>query len=187
MMAMVSSGSISPACRATMVAPKIVSVPSCTYTLRDLLPKFVNGYDLEVRHFSEAVLERLGTTELRLPEPVKATYHDPCQMGRYLKIVKEPREILKRIKGLELTEPDFTRGEWATCCGGGGGFEAVFPELSEILAANRVKELIATGADMIITQCPGCIMQLKHGLQKLGKENIKVLDLAQVLALALRV
>ncbi len=162
-------------------------VPSCTYALRDIVPQFVKGYDLEVKHFSEAVLESLGPVELSLPEPMKVTYHDPCQMARYLRIVTPPREILRRIKGLELVEPDFTAGEWATCCGGGAGFEAVFPELSEILATNRVKELVSTGAEAIVTQCPGCIMQLRHGLQKLGQEKIKIFDLAEVLALALRV
>ena len=70
-------------------------------------------------------------------------------------------------------------------CGGGGGFEAVFPELSEILAVNRVKELVETGAEIIVTHCPGCIMQLEDGLKKLKINNVAVLDLAQVVAMAI--
>ena len=88
-------------------------------------------------------------------------------------------------KGIELVETKFTNGDCTTCCGGGGGFEAVFPELSQILATNRAKELLDTGAELIITQCPGCIMQLKEGLKELKKTNIEVLDLAQILATAM--
>ncbi|MFC1873910.1 heterodisulfide reductase-related iron-sulfur binding cluster, partial [Chloroflexota bacterium] len=89
--------------------------------------------------------------------------------------------------GVELVEPEGTAGKWATCCGGGGGFEAVFPELSGILAVNRVKELVKTDAEIIVTQCPGCIMQLKTGLKELKVNNVKVLDLAQVVAMAMGV
>ena len=160
-------------------------VPSCTYALRDLLPRWVDGCDLEVKHFSQVVVENLDSRELRFPREVKVTYHDPCQMGRYLNIVEEPRQILKVIKGIDFVEAEWTKGEWATCCGGGGGFEAVFPELSHVLAVNRAKELADTGAQIIVTQCPGCIMQLKAGLKELKKENVEVLDMAQVVAMAM--
>jgi len=118
---------------------------------------------------------------------VKVTYHDPCQLVRYMGIVDEPRMILRAIKGIELVEPEWTKREWSTCCGGGGGFEAVFPEMSQILAVNRAKELVDTGAGIIVTHCPGCIMQLKTGLKELKAEKIEVLDLAQVVARAMGV
>jgi len=162
-------------------------VPSCTYTLRNLMPKYIEKYDLEVKHFAEVALEGIRSRELRFPREVKVTYHDPCQLGRYLGLIEQPRQILKAIKGIELVEPQWTSGEWATCCGGGGGFEAVFPELSEILAVNRAKELVDTGAQIIVTNCPGCIMQLKDGLKQLKIDNVEVLDLAQVVAMAMEV
>jgi len=157
-------------------------VPSCTYALRDLVARSIDGYDLEVKHFSQVVAENLNSRELRFPRAVKVTYHDPCQMARYLGVIEEPRRILRAIKGIELIEPNWTTGEWAACCGGGGGFEAVFPELSHVLAVNRARELADTGAEIIVTQCPGCIMQLKGGLKELKKESIEVLDMAQVVA-----
>jgi Fe-S oxidoreductase len=163
----------------------ISSVPSCTYTLRKLLPEANDGPGPEVRHFCEVVAEGLPGLRLRFPNQAKAAYHDPCQLVRYLGLVDEPRKILKAIAGLELVEPKWTRGEWATCCGGGGGFEAVFPEMSEMLAVNRTKELLETGAQIIVTQCPGCIMQLKAGLKALKAEKVEVLDLAQVVAMSL--
>ena len=165
---------------------RIISiVPSCTYTLRDLMPKYIDGYDLEVKHFVEVVAENIQSRELQFPREVRVTYHDPCQLSRFLGLTEEPRQILNAIKGIELVEPDWTNREWGTCCGGGGGFEAVFPELSEILATNRAKEMVETGAEIIVTHCPGCIMQLENGLKKIKANNVAVLDLAQVVAMAI--
>ncbi|MFC2016320.1 (Fe-S)-binding protein [Chloroflexota bacterium] len=165
---------------------RIISiVPSCTYTLRTLILNSTDGYDLEVRHFCEVVAESIPSLKLRFPKEVKVTYHDPCQMVRYLGLVEEPRRILRAIKGIELVETEWTKEEWATCCGGGGGFEAVFPELSQILAVNRAKELVETGAEIIVTHCPGCIMQLKTGLKELKVSSVEVLDLAQMVAMAM--
>jgi Fe-S oxidoreductase len=167
---------------------RIISiVPSCTYTLRNLIPKYVDGNDIEVKHFAEVVLENISSRELRFPREVKVTYHDPCQLGRYLGLIDEPRQILRAIKGIELAETDWTKGEWATCCGGGGGFEAVFPELSQILAVNRTQELVETGAEIIVTHCPGCVMQLEDGLKELKTDGAQVLDLAQIVAMAMEV
>jgi len=160
-------------------------VPSCTYTLRQLIPNSIDDYDLEVRHFCEVVAENINSLELNFPREARVTYHDPCQLVRYLGLIDEPRRILRSIKGIELVETEWTNREWATCCGGGGGFEAVFPELSQILAVNRAKELIETGAQIIVTHCPGCIMQLKTGLKELKADSIEVLDLAETVALAM--
>ena len=165
---------------------RIISiVPSCTYTLRALFSDCVEGCDIEVKHFLEVVLEGIQSRKLQFPREVKVTYHDPCQLARYLGLIEEPRQILRAIKGIELVETDWTKGEWATCCGGGGGFEAVFPELSEILATNRARELVETGAQIIVTHCPGCVMQLRDGLKELKADGVEVLDLAQVVAMAM--
>lgn len=167
---------------------RIISlVPSCTNTLRNLIPNSIDRHDLEVKHFCEVVSENISSLKLRFPREVKVTYHDPCQLVRYLGLVEEPRQILRAIKGVELVEPEWTKGEWATCCGGGGGFEAVFPELSQILAVNRAKELIETEAEIIVTHCPGCIMQLKTGLKELKASSVEVLDLAQIVAMSMEV
>ncbi len=162
-------------------------VPSCTYTLRNLVAKAVPDSGLQVKHFSQVVAERLGSLSLKFPRSVKVTYHDPCQLVRFLGIVDEPRAILKAIRGIEFVEPEWATREFATCCGGGGGFEAVFPEMSEILASNRAKELADTGADIVVTQCPGCIMQIKTGLKNIKADKVEVLDLAQVVAMAMGV
>jgi len=160
-------------------------VPYCTHALQKLFPLYVDGYNIEVRHFLEVVAERLPSLKLRFPRKLRVTYHDPCQLVRYLRLIDEPRRILNAIAGIELVEPAWTKGEWATCCGGGGGFKTVFPELSQVLAVTRVKELMETKPDIIVTHCPGCIMQLKSGMKEIKANNIEVLDLAEILARSL--
>jgi hypothetical protein len=160
-------------------------VPSCTYTLARLIPQQISGFNIEVRHFLEVVADGISSLKLNFPRQSKITYHDPCQLSRYYGLIDEPRRILNSINGIKLVETDGTCKEWSTCCGGGGGFEAIFPELSEILAIKRVKELLDTGAEIIVTHCPGCIMQIKDGLKKLNKQDIEVLDLAEVVAMSM--
>jgi heterodisulfide reductase subunit B len=160
-------------------------VPYCAHALQKLFPLYVEGDDLEVRHFLEVVAAKLPAYRLIFPRKVKAAYHDPCQLVRFLSLVEEPRRILQAIENITLVETDWTKGEWATCCGGGGGFETVFPALSQVLAVNRVTELLETGPDIIVTHCPGCVMQLKDGLKQLKNKKVEVLDLAEVIAAAM--
>jgi Fe-S oxidoreductase len=165
---------------------RIISiVPSCTYTLENLITQHIPSSKIEVLHFLEVVLKNIQSVTLKFPWKVKVTYHDPCQLSRYLNLIDEPRRIIQAIKNVEFIETDWTNREWSTCCGGGGGFEAVFPELSEILAVNRARELCDTGAEIIVTNCPGCLMQIKSGLKKLKNDTVKVLDLAQVISMAM--
>ena len=138
-------------------------VPYCAHALKKLFPLFIDGYDIEVKHFLEIVAEKIPLLKMRYPRPVRVTYHDPCQMVRYMNLIEEPRRILRSIKGITLVEPEWTRGEFATCCGGGGGFETVFPELSEVLAVNRVTELLETKPDIIITHSPAVSCSLRMG------------------------
>ena len=171
--------------KAAGVKQLIGIVPYCTHALTELFPLYIDNYDIEVKHFLEVVAADIGSLKLRFPDKVKVVYHDPCQLVRYLDLVDEPRRILRAIDGIELVEPDWTKGEWSTCCGGGGGFETVFPELSGILAVNRARELLETGAEMIVTHCPGCVMQLKDGLKELKAGGVRVLDLAEVVAMSM--
>jgi Fe-S oxidoreductase len=157
-------------------------VPSCTYALRTLFARAVPGYDIEVCHFIEEVARKVKAGQFRYPGKIKVVYHDPCQLGRFMGLVDQPRLVMRAIENVELAEPEWTSGEWSTCCGGGGGFEVVFPDMSQTLAEGRVRELVDTGADIVTTQCPGCLMQLKSGLKALKKDKIEVMDLATLLA-----
>ena len=161
-------------------------VPACTSALRDGYPKYVKNYDLKVWHLSEIVAQRLREKNIkpRLKEPLVITFHEPCQLSRYLNIIDQPREIINRIEGLELRLPDGDKcGQWSTCCGG-GGLEAFQPALAERVGIRRVKELLKTGARVIVTNCPACMMQLIKVARTL-KAEVKVLDLFEILDEAL--
>jgi Fe-S oxidoreductase len=161
-------------------------IPACTASLQNVYPQYVEGFDLKVYHFSEVVAQELKKKRLkpRYKKKLVVTYHDPCQLSRYLDIVDEPREILNNIDGLELREPDVEqRGKWSTCCGG-GGLEAASPELCERLGKRRVEELLKTGAEVIVSHCPACIMQLRTSVKKLSAD-VSVMDLVEILDQAL--
>ena len=157
-------------------------VPACTSALRDVYPKYVEGYDLQVQHVLEVAAKRLKETGIRpkVKEKLRVTYHDPCQLSRYLGITDEPRQIIKTIEGVELMEPDLEQcGKWSTCCGG-GGLEVAHPELSERLGMRRAEELLKTGADVILSNCPACDLQLTKIIKKMNA-NVAVTDLMRLL------
>jgi Fe-S oxidoreductase len=168
-------------------AKKLIGfLPACTSALRNIYPQYVDGYDLEVQHFFEIVAKRLRETQIKpkLKEKMTVTFHEPCQLSRYLNIVDAPREVMNRIEGLELREPEQEQHkQWSTCCGG-GGLEVSSPGLSERLGAKRIEELLKTGAPVIVTNCPGCMMQLANSARKLGA-NVKIWDVAEILDQAL--
>ena len=161
-------------------------VPACTSALRDVYPKYVEGYDLEVQHVLEVAAKRLEETGIkpRVKEKLAVTYHDPCQLSRYLKVTDEPRQILESIEGVELIEPDLEQfGKWSTCCGG-GGLEVTQPELSERLGMRRAEELLKTGANVVVSNCPACDLQLTKSIKNMDP-NVAVIDLVRLLDEAL--
>ena len=95
----------------------------------------------------------------------KATFHAPCHLCRGLGVHDAPRNLL-RDAGLDYIEAD----EAEVCCGFGGTYSAKFPELSEQLLNNKIKNIEKTGAKLLFTDCPGCIMQLRGGLKKKGSD-----------------
>jgi Fe-S oxidoreductase len=154
--------------------------PTCTVTLRD-------RYGLKVKLAIVAVAERLNQLTLR-PIALKATYHDPCHLGRMLGVFDEPREIIRAL-GIELVEMEHNR-EFSTCCGGGGGVTAVSPRLSAEIAKNRVRDALTVGAETIITVCPTCVPTLLRGAGRLANEVdtfVDILDLWKLLDDALEV
>jgi Fe-S oxidoreductase len=161
-------------------------VPACTAALKGLYPRYVEGYDLEVWHFYEIVAREIKRTgkRMKLAEKMIVTYHDPCQLSRHMEIVREPREIMGLIEGLELLEPGTERcGEWSTCCGG-GELEASHPQLSHRLGQKRAGELLATGAPVVVTSCPACLKQLSRAVAP-EVPRPRVMDLIELIDQAL--
>lgn len=106
----------------------------------------------------------------------RATFHSPCHLCRGLGVHDAPRQLLSAA-GLDYQEAD----ESEVCCGFGGTFSAKFPELSAALLAKKLDNIEKTGADLLLTDCPGCVMQLKGGLAKRGSK-IMVQHTAEALA-----
>ncbi|MEW6162494.1 MAG: (Fe-S)-binding protein [Nitrospirota bacterium] len=133
--------------------------PTCTFALKVEYPKLI-GKGLErAMDISSFLIDKLSTSHFSLLTShfKSATYHDPCHLSYRLGVKREPREIIKNI-GIDLIETEEQR-----CCGFGGIFSLSYREISEGLLEKRVKDFKKTGAETIITACPGCMMQLSRG------------------------
>lgn len=108
------------------------------------------------------------------------TYHDACQSHNALGRHAEQRRLLSGVLGLKVAEMQ----EAAVCCGFGGGFSADHPEVSARVLDRKLGNVEATGATVVVTDNPGCILQLRGGLDARGSA-IRVAHLAELLAAAM--
>jgi Fe-S oxidoreductase len=142
----------------------VTSCAGCFRMFKEEYPKYVE-VPFKVLHISEFLAEQ----DLKLrPLKAKATYHDPCHLGRHAKVYDAPRNVIKKIPELEFKEMANNR-ETGRCCGGGGGVRSAYPEESKKIAEARLEE--ARFADIIITTCPFCVSNLNFGLND-GKTRI---------------
>jgi Fe-S oxidoreductase len=118
---------------------------------------------------------KVGTREFH-EEGKKAAYHSPCHLCRGMGVTEAPRELMKTA-GLDYRPAE----EEDVCCGFGGSFSIKFPEESAEILSNKLKNLEATGADMIVTDCPGCVMQIRGGAKKRGS-HMEVKHIAEAVA-----
>jgi Fe-S oxidoreductase len=111
----------------------------------------------------------------------KVTYHDPCYLGRHNGIFDEPREVLKKIPGLELSEMAESR-ENSLCCGMGGGRIWLETPKSERFSILRLDQAIGLGAEVLATSCPYCISQFEDSRLTLkDSEIIQIKDITEIL------
>ena len=106
----------------------------------------------------------------------KITYHDSCHLKRALKISEQPRELLQKA-GYELAE----MFECDTCCGMGGSYSLKLPEISGPMLQRKLKNIKGTGAPTVAMDCPGCVMQIRGGMDQDGSK-IKVRHTVELLA-----
>jgi iron-sulfur cluster protein len=104
------------------------------------------------------------------------TYHDSCHLKRTLKVSAQPRELLSKV-GYELTE----MFECDSCCGMGGSYSIKLPEISGPILQRKLQNIKATGATTVAMDCPGCVMQIRGGIDQDGT-NIKVQHTVELLA-----
>lgn len=105
----------------------------------------------------------------------KVTLHIPCHQARSLGVMEQPRNLIAQVA--EYTPSK----EEASCCGFGGTYSAKFPEISKELLGNKLRRIEESQAERIVTDCPGCVMQIRGGLHKAGS-NVKTSHIAELLA-----
>jgi Fe-S oxidoreductase len=141
------------------------------------------GISSPVRHYTQVLSALLDEGKLKVSARIgaKVTYHDPCYLGRWSGIYEEPRSVLRAAAGENFVEMERSRA-MAVCCGGGGGgaFSDVPP--AERLGVLRVREALETGAGIIATACPLCMLMLDDGVLASNQEGrIRVVDIATLL------
>lgn len=146
--------------------------------------KFYSHPTFEVFHFAQYANKLLKEKKVKFTKELKAkvTYHDPCHLGRHAKVYDEPREVIKAIPGVEFVEMKNIR-ESSRCCGAGGGYKSQYNDMAIAIAIERVKEAVDTGADILATTCPFCVLNMTQAAKKIGAK-IKVMDVSEMLAMA---
>jgi glycolate oxidase iron-sulfur subunit len=106
----------------------------------------------------------------------KITWHDPCHLSRHLGITSQPRQLIKSISGVDYVEmPNADR-----CCGMAGAFSLHYYDLSKEIADKKVASIKSTGADIVVSGCPGCEIQLIDSLAR-HKLPVKVMHIMELI------
>jgi len=159
----------------------LVSSPHCYHTFKNEYPEFM--VDFEVVHITQFLFELIdkGRLELKKEYGKKITYHDPCYLGRHNGIYDEPREVLKKVPGLELNEMPDCR-EDSLCCGGGGGRVWMETQKGERFSDLRIDQAIDVGAEVLVTACPYCITMFEDSRVTMGAdEKIEIKDVTEII------
>jgi len=130
----------------------------------------------KVRDVSEILVE-LGPVAERHPLHVSVAYHDACHLGHAQGIRSQPRRLLEQIPGLELREI----AEAEICCGSAGIYNILNPEPARELGDRKARNIVATGAQLLVTANPGCLMQVTSAIERSGHpmgmaHTVEVLD-----------
>ncbi|MGD9364773.1 MAG: LUD domain-containing protein [Desulfobacteraceae bacterium] len=159
---------------------------SCASHLKMGYPKMLadsSSMALNARRMAEKVLSfssfccdvlKLDPSLFKTDGP-KMTYHAPCHLCRGLGVKEAPKTLI-RNSGYDFVPAV----EEETCCGFGGTYSATFPSVSSQILERKMADIQSTGAEVLVTECPGCIMQLQGGAAKRGLK-LEVAHLSQVL------
>ncbi|MDP6043247.1 MAG: (Fe-S)-binding protein [Dehalococcoidales bacterium] len=134
----------------------------------------------KIRDLSEFLVDIGLVTEMGEVRK-KVTYHDPCHLAHFQKITEPPRTILKSISGVEFIE----MGEANMCCGAAGTYAFKKYDLSMKVLARKMGNVSQTGADILASSCPACVMQLASGAKQ-HKIPVNTLEIVEILDQAYR-
>ncbi len=133
-----------------------------------------------VRDLSEVLVE-LGPVAVRHPLPLTVAYHDACHLAHAQGIRAQPRELLRAVPELAVREI----GDPEICCGSAGVWNVFNPEPARQLGERKARDVLATGAELLVTANPGCLMQIAVALRRIG-HPIALAHTAQVLDASIR-
>jgi Fe-S oxidoreductase len=158
----------------------VTTCPHCLHTLKNEYPQF--GGNFEVIHHTELIDTLISENKLKLENKttVKATFHDPCYLGRHNNVYDAPRDDLKAL-GIDVVEMERNKNN-SFCCGAGGAQMWKEEEKGdEPIRQNRFKEAQQTGAEIVCTSCPFCLTMMRDAGNELDS-NIAVKDIAEIIA-----
>ncbi len=139
------------------------------------------NFSAKVKDLTEFLVSNGFTNQKFRTNTERVTYHDACHLAHPQRITSQPRQLVRAVAGsnyVELPESDL-------CCGSAGTYNLTQPEMAESLQTRKIKNIISTGATVVVTSNPGCIMQIRAGLEK-ASPGIRTLHIADYLAEALR-
>lgn len=159
----------------------ITDCATCASSMKDYI-KYLADTEARKRDYAEFADKIKDITEflvdiLQLPlsayrvadefKGKTVTWHEPCHLGRYLGVKEQPRKILQAAEGIDYVE----MGDADRCCGMAGTFSVNYYELSKKIADRKIDSIAAIGADVVVTDCPGCEVQLidattRHGMSQ---------------------
>jgi Fe-S oxidoreductase len=163
----------------------IASCPHCFNTIGNEYPALGGNY--EVVHHSQLLGRLVAEGKLAPQDEVmkKLTYHDPCYLGRHNNEYDAPRTVLDAVPGLERVEMH-RHGKRGFCCGAGGARMWMEERIGKRVNVERTDEALGTGAEIIATSCPYCLIMLDDAVTARRSEGqadgVVVIDIAQVLA-----
>jgi glycolate oxidase iron-sulfur subunit len=140
-------------------------------------------FSAKVRDSNEFLAARVkANPPSQAPAPrLRVTYHDPCHLLNTQKVKTQPREMLRSIPGIDLVE--LPESNW--CCGSAGIYNITHPEMAQKVLARKIDAIASTGASILVTANPGCLMQIRMGLAQRGLP-IRVMHISELLEQAYR-
>ncbi|MFH1327818.1 MAG: (Fe-S)-binding protein [Candidatus Bathyarchaeota archaeon] len=159
----------------------VTACPGCYRMFKEIYPKLIGRRpNFDVYHPARWISELMDEGKIKLTSlNQKATYHDPCELGRWRGMYENPRKIMRAIFGEDFVDLKFNRDE-CSCCGGGGLLKAMNGELSSKIAKNKVLEILKyTDAKIAVSACPACEANISEAAEKMGAD-LKVQDLVEL-------
>lgn len=107
----------------------------------------------------------------------RVTYHDACHLAHAQRIERQPRELVRAVAGNLFVE----MAEANVCCGSAGSYNLTEPEMARRLQERKTGNIVSSGAQVVVTSNPGCLLQLRAGLKAAGRDDVEVLHIADYL------